>query len=722
MPYTVNTRDGITIENVPDDVPPDAPALKERVAKIRSQRQPHQTQVSAPKSGYLLGLRDPVDALAQMAENAVPAGVATKVNQFNNWLVDRGFPLTRVEESAQGTSKLVQAVNEQYQKQRKAEAGGVSSLVTGQPADPGFDLGRAAGNVLNPVTIMATPAFTGARTALQLARAGAVSGAIGGVLQPQTEDLDNFWSNKAAQAATGAATGAVVTPAVAKVTQAGVRGATAARNRLTSRPPINVDVAVNNIIRQQGVNPAEVTDEMLAGVRRQVEDAARTGQPMDAAAMVRRARFEALGLTGESGPTVGQVTRDPIQYAQERNLSGVVLNTPQGQGNPLATRLQNQTNQLGEVFTGVGANQATDRLTAGQTLMDALRQADAPVRAAVDDAYGTARSMNSGRAAPLERGTFSQNANQALEQGQWGRFLPPQVRELLNDISSGQTPFDVDAAVQIDSILSAVQRKAGQGSPEASAVGVVRNALRDTPLSMTDLPDGGAGQAAREAFDAARGLARDRFSTIERTPALSAALDDVAPDQFVQRYVLGAPVRDVQAMREVLQNNPEALAQLRAQVANHLRRAAFGENLAGDAPFAPVRYAEAIRALGPQRLAVFFTPQEVGQLNLAAQVASDINSVPAGAKNAVNYSGTGAAVMNLLGKLSESSFLRGIPGARSLANSVGEIRTEAQINQALSGQPPVQAPQPSPEALRALSRLFPLAGTAAGGLSGVQSQ
>jgi hypothetical protein len=36
MPYSITTKDGITIQNIPDDVAPDAPELKARVAQIRA--------------------------------------------------------------------------------------------------------------------------------------------------------------------------------------------------------------------------------------------------------------------------------------------------------------------------------------------------------------------------------------------------------------------------------------------------------------------------------------------------------------------------------------------------------------------------------------------------------------------------------------------------------------------------------------------------------------
>jgi hypothetical protein len=38
MPYSITTKDGITLQNIPDDVPKDSPQLKARVLKIRSER------------------------------------------------------------------------------------------------------------------------------------------------------------------------------------------------------------------------------------------------------------------------------------------------------------------------------------------------------------------------------------------------------------------------------------------------------------------------------------------------------------------------------------------------------------------------------------------------------------------------------------------------------------------------------------------------------------
>lgn len=752
-------------------------------------------KVDAPTSGLAMGMRDPIDAGAQLLRRVVPDGVGRAVDNVGNWLADKGLPVAR-SAGVQGVDNIVKGVNQGYDANRRAETPqNLSGLITGERPEPGFDWARLGGNMVNPVNYVGGGLLKGASTVGQLARGGAMAGGISALFQPVVDTTDGFWGQKAGQAAMGAAGGAVLTPVVAKGAQAVARGAqalttpTASRNVFT---PDGVTIRVNNILQSQGMNLQDAPDVILQSVRRQVEEAGRTGARLDPAAMVRRAQFEAVGLADDAAPTLGQMTRDPMQFANEKNLSGVQLDRgARGMGNDLAERFQRQNQRLGEVFDTMGARDATDRVTAGQTFMEALREADAPVRAGVDDLYSTARGMNAGRAADLERGVFSQNANQALDEGMFGAFLPADVRTLLNQISEGKTPFNVDAAVQIDTLLSQAQRRADRAGDAAAAraVGVVRDALHGTPLAaaparaaagaggmaddmsraagdvfdegVTDVvprmaqqlpappstavsagmdfpeppmpgvavgpamvppaPPIDEGAAARAAFDQARRAARDRFATIEATPALKAALDNEAPDSFVRNFILNADVGDVQSMRRVLQNSPDALAQARAQVADHLKRAAFGENPSGDKAFTADRYLNTVRAIGRQKLEVFFTPAEIVRLNLAGKVASDINSIPAGAKYGTNTSGTGAAVMNLLSSLSRRT-LDKVPVvgqvAGLIADKAGAMKTERAIGQALSPVATQPARELSPEVVRALELLFPAGGVAGGVLGG----
>ncbi|PUE39196.1 hypothetical protein B9Z34_09530 [Limnohabitans sp. Hippo3] len=668
--------------------------------------------VTAPSNGVLMGFRDAIDAGSQMLRRAVPEAIAKPIDELGAWLDRKGLPVASTQ-GVQGVDQLVKDVNQKYEANRQNEAPG---------QDPGFDGARLVGNIAQPANWMGGGAAAGANTLRQLATAGARAGAVSGALQPVVEDTENFWMQKAGQTAAGAAGGAVLAPAAAKSGEAVAKAVQRAKPAVKVNPT-TIDVQVTNILRAQGLDRT-VPQEILDSVQRQVTESMQSGQKLLPGAIVRRAQFEAVGLTDDAAPTLGQLTRDPMQWANEKNLSGVRLATPQGEGNPLATRFQAQNNKLQEVFDGVGANSATDRVTAGQTLMNALRDADQPVKAAVDDAYTSARNMAGGRAVELDRGTFSQSANAALDEGMWGRFVPSDVRALLNDVSSGKTPFTVEASEQIDGILAAAQRKAGGGTPQHSAIGVIRSALRDTPFAQSANDVVGVaideGAAAREAFSQARTAARKRFATIEQTPALKAALNEEAPDDFVRKFVLGAKTDDLAAMKRLLENSPEALTQARAQIAAHLKGAAFGPNAAGDGAFAPDRYMRTLQALGPKRLEVFFNPTEMVRLNLAGKVAADITSKPAGAAYAANSSGTGAALMNILSKISEAPLLRQLPGARALANQVGEIRTEHEISRALAAQPSVQSPRPSAEVLSKVQRLLAPAGMVGGVLAGAE--
>jgi hypothetical protein len=105
--------------------------------------------------------------------------------------------------------------------------------------------------------------------------------------------------------------------------------------------PQSVQQAVADALQSQGMRLEDAPPVILQSVARQAQEALAGGQKLDAAAALRKAQFEAVGMTGEAAPTLGQVTRDPMQYANERNLVGVRIKTPQGEGNPLSDRFQN---------------------------------------------------------------------------------------------------------------------------------------------------------------------------------------------------------------------------------------------------------------------------------------------------------------------------------------------------------------------------------------------
>tara|TARA_R110000868_G_scaffold42429_4_gene143541 strand:+ start:1851 stop:3731 length:1881 start_codon:yes stop_codon:yes gene_type:complete len=87
MPYSITTKDGITINNIPDDVAPDSPELKERVAQIRltgGQAQPTAPAMPPDTLGRQVGLATrPMAQTVLTAGGMLPMVVDPMVNLFN---------------------------------------------------------------------------------------------------------------------------------------------------------------------------------------------------------------------------------------------------------------------------------------------------------------------------------------------------------------------------------------------------------------------------------------------------------------------------------------------------------------------------------------------------------------------------------------------------------------------------------------------------------------
>lgn len=711
MPYSITTRDGITIADIPDDIPADHPSLRERVAAIRGQKAPAagpDTAPSAAKGGILgglfMGLRDPIDAGAQLLARGVDAGVRG-VNSLT------GLDLPRPDVA--NVDRIANTANAERDQSRQ------------MAGNDGFDGSRLAGNIINPVNLVGGWSAAAAKTVPQLAMRGAQAGAIGAATQPVVGDTSDFWSQKATQAATGALAGAVATPLLSKGLEAAGTAVKAGAGMVqrgaakATATPERINVTVTNVLNAAGVAPADITDAMRDSIKAQVQQALAAGQKLDPKALVRQAQAEAVGLTDDAALTLGQRTRDPMQFAREQNLSGVNLQGPQGAGNPLASRFAEQNKRLGQVFEPAAG--AGDSLAADQLMMATLQAANETADGNVRAAYRAFREAT-GRDLEVPLQGLAQDYAATLRD--FGDSIPGAIRnqfEALGLLSGTQRRgMDIDEAERLIKLINIHYDP--QNKAQRAGLDQLRNGLQRAVTEAADVADDGASAQAAQLAAEARQTAAGVYQARKDAPALAAAAADKAPDRFVQKYLLGAPVREVQALAPYLQQNPEAWQQARAQIAETLRRAAFGENLSGDKVFSPERYAAVLRQLGPQRLEVFFTPQEVVRLNLVGKVASDTLTTPAGAQRAVNYSNTGSAVMNLLGSLSESPLMRNLPGARMVANQVGEIKTEREIGRALSPQAPKASAELSPEALRALRLLLPPGAVGLGAAAGSTSQ
>jgi len=193
-------------------------------------------QAKAPSSGFMMGLKDPITAGAQMIPRALGAVASlggTKPNSLSDLLY----------REAKRIDEMAKAEEQSYQAQRAKEG------------ESGFDVARLGGNILNPASLV--PA---ARVA-QLARAKGLSnvgqaiagGAVGGAMQPVVGEGE-FGEQKAEQVVLGGVTGPVGEKVVA--------GAGRVLNPLVSK--------AEKTMRDLGITPT--TGQTLGGQFKTIEE------------------------------------------------------------------------------------------------------------------------------------------------------------------------------------------------------------------------------------------------------------------------------------------------------------------------------------------------------------------------------------------------------------------------------------------------------------------
>jgi hypothetical protein len=217
---------------------PDGLSQDDALARIKSSLQPEQTQpeAKAPSSGFLMGLKDPITAGAQMIPRALGAVASlggTKPNSLSDLLYREA---KRVDEMAKAEEQSYQA-----QREKKGESG--------------FDVARLGGNILNPAS------FVPAARVAQLARAkglstvgqAATAGAVGGAMQPVVGE-GTFGEQKTEQVVLGGVTGPIGEKVVA--------GAGRVLNPLVSK--------AEKTMRDLGITPT--TGQTLGGQFKTLEE------------------------------------------------------------------------------------------------------------------------------------------------------------------------------------------------------------------------------------------------------------------------------------------------------------------------------------------------------------------------------------------------------------------------------------------------------------------
>ncbi|VVE10684.1 glycoside hydrolase family 73 protein [Pandoraea commovens] len=556
-------------------------------------------------------------------------------------------------------------------------------------------VGDIAGAVANPVNLVGGQLASGATSTLGAIGRGAVAGAATAGMQPlHADDTLGDYGKRIGAGAVGGAAGAAAGQAIGAVADKVATGIDRVMSAVRARIPSNqlaAQVSADDLLaaaaRDQNIDLRALSENVRNGLRNQAAEALASNRTIDAPSLLRQAEGNAI-LGPGNGLTLGQATRDPMQFATERNMRGIV-----GAGEPLAERFAGQNRALIDSLNQRGAANAQGEFATGQRLMGALGAVDDAANTRVGQLYDTARGLNGGDI-PLNGQAFAQQANDVLDRNLAQAHLPEWARKTMNQISSGEIPLTVGVGEQFKTQLATAIRSAKDGN-ERYALGAVRNALESASPLDGAIPAVGSnqlvtaeqaalraspGDQALSAFNAARDAARARFGTIESNPGLRAVVNgDAVPDNFFKRYVLNGNVRDVNSLMGIV---PDQGASLRNQIVDYLKQKALNGASDEVGVFSQSAYNKALNSLGDAKLNALFPPEQVAQLKQIGRVASYIQAQPAG--SAVNNSNTASAGANLaLGALDR---LGKVPGLNIARNSINQFLNERATGQALASQ------------------------------------
>ena len=181
----------------------------------------------------------------------------------------------------------------------------------------------------------------------------------------------------------------------------------------------------------------------MAGLRKEVGAALKSGKAVNKEAVARKIVFDRLGIK----PTRAQLTGDPILWQKQAELAKI-----QGAGDPLRQTLINNENQvigaLEDVITKTGGK-ATDQYGAIKGAADSLLDQNTQNKAFVGAAYDNA--MNApGNDVLINGAGLANDVFTKLDDAALASFLPPDISKKIVQISENPQLFTLKKRRGVD--------------------------------------------------------------------------------------------------------------------------------------------------------------------------------------------------------------------------------------------------------------------------------
>lgn len=558
---------------------------------------------------------------------------------------------------------------------------------------------QAAGNVLGGVAKTVATSMAANPTAQLTAAAG------GGLADGASREADGTGGQQVVASLLGTVAGGLAPGAINSVAQ---------RINAMRLTPLQLDGKITLALQESGVDFAQLPRNIRDGLRADVRRAMATGDEINPDALRRLADFRLTGTT----PTRGMLTLDPVQISKEQNLAKMGANSADGGLQGLA-RVQNQNNtQLIGNLNNLGAvNGNVDE--AGRLVISSITGRQAGLRSAENAAWDAARN-SPGYRQPISSGVLS-DINRALDDEGLMPFMSPQISRYMEAFQTGQRPFTPQDYRNLQSMLA---REAAKGGNEGYAAGAAQRilaqadiaptqptgpAVTTTATAATMRADDAAGDAARTSLDAvnqARGATRAAYAYEDSSPLVRSVLSDGAtsdPQRIAQRFVIGGTTNEARVLAQEV--GPQGIQTVKNALLAHLKSKSLNDSADEVGKFSQSAFNKELNKIGLDKLRIFFTPEEITQLQANGRVASYMQVQPVG--SAVNNSNSGAL---LAAKMSD--WLTMIPGAGPLvAPSIKGIGLTLGQRQAQNVAPSLLNPTPRQMVPSLLAPAF-----AAGGL------
>lgn len=593
----------------------------------------------------LLGLADVGVPFVQGAQY-----VKDKLSQGVNAIAGTNLPTN----SYEGVTRTYKDINDAHNTVRKAN-------------NQGIDVGRIGANIVATAPLAAAGGTLKAGTALAskagaqfLGKNAAIGGLIGasGIHENNTQRLQGM--------AAGALGGALGAGIGQKVGEGAVK---VARNltptRTAQRLSQQVDDQLTIALKQSNIKIGDLSDDVVAGLRKDVGAALKSGKAVNKEAVARKVVFDRLGIK----PTQAQLTGNPQLWQKQAELAKI-----QGAGDPLRQALINNEGKvigaLDDVIAKTGGN-ATDQYGAIKGATDSLLDRNAQNKAFIGAAYDNAR-LAQGNNTVLDGESFAKEATDLLEQNYATLSLPAGIKKIIKDIEKKPQEFTLNKAEELIKVLNREYKASlqnGQPTSSSHAIGVVRDALNSRQATVLQ---GLTGNESAQTYQFARQAHKANAELTSRMPLLQDALKGVEPDKLFNKHILGGNAAQLDETIGVLKNtNPQAVADIKQQTLLWISNKSVNQN----GGFSPAGMKKALDSLGDRRLASMFSAKEVSHIKDIAKAGHYLVTQPN--HSYVNNSNTSAALMNFFGGLINK------PGVRVLLSPLKDVADSVQVNRAL---------------------------------------